>query len=229
MHTPSRHRRRFLRNSGLALAALGSPHASHVAAQMSTSTPAPTSTPTTATTMNPSNNPLGIRRADHVGWTVADLDAVMNFYQRVFGAQLLYRLGPIDAADIPREADGRDWTEAHVRVAGAQLELALLQLPCDLRLELFRYTKPDSATARPLRSNHIGSNHLGMEVDDMDAAAQRLRENGCTVMERIAFDEGPTAGVQFQYAFDPWGNILELVFYADQNKRPGQQPAQPKP
>jgi len=51
-------------------------------------------------------NPLGIRRADHVGWTVAQLGEAIVFYQRVFGAQLLYRLGPIDAADIPREANG---------------------------------------------------------------------------------------------------------------------------
>jgi len=164
-------------------------------------------------------NPLGIRRADHLGWTVADLDAAIDFYQRVFGAQLLYRLGPIDAADIPREPDGRDWTQAHVGVAGAQLELALLKLPCDLRLELFRYTRPGSDTAAPLRCNHIGSNHLGLEVQDMDAAVQHLRENGCTVMERIAFDEGPTAGVQFQYLFDPWGNILELVFYTGRHQR----------
>jgi len=165
--------------------------------------------------MNTSNNPLGIRRADHLGWTVADLDAAIDFYQRVFGARQLYRLGPIDAADIPRGPDGRDWTAAHVGVVGAQLELALLQLPCDLRLELFRYTKPGSSTTLPLRSNHVGSSHLGLEVQDMDAAAQRLRDNGCTVMERIAFDDGPTAGVQFQYAFDPWGNIIELVYYAN--------------
>jgi len=156
------------------------------------------------------SNPLGIRRADHLGWTVADLDPVIDFYQRVFGAQVLVRLGPMDAADLAREPDGRDWTQAHVGVAGAQLELALLQLPCDLKLELLRYAKPGSSTTAPLRSNHIGSNHLGLEVEDMDAAAQWLRDHGCTVMERIA-------GVQYQYAFDPWGNILELVSHPGWN------------
>jgi len=156
-------------------------------------------------------NPLGIRRVDHVGWTVAQLDPVIDFYQRVFGAKMLYRLGPIDAADIPREPDGRDWTQAHVGVENAQLELAFLKLPGDVHLELFRYFRPGSTTTEPLRCNHVGSNHLGIEVADIDAAAQRLRDHGCTVMERIAFDEGPTAGAQFQYLFDPWGNILELV------------------
>lgn len=159
------------------------------------------------------SNPLGIRRIDHVAWTVPELGPVIDFYQRVFGAELLYRLGPIDARDIPRAADGRDWTEAHVAVADARLHLALLRLPGDAKLELFSYERPSSVTAAPLRSNHVGSSHLGLEVDDIDDAAQRLRDAGCTAMERIAFDEGPTAGSQFQYFLDPWQNIVELVVH----------------
>lgn len=158
-------------------------------------------------------NPLGIRRIDHVAWTVAELEPVIAFYQRVFGAQILYRIGPVDAAELPREADGRDWTEAHVGVVGARLELVLLGLPGTIKLELFAYARPASDTTAPVRSNHIGSHHLGIEVEDMEAAAQLLRDNGCTVFERIAFSAGPTAGSQYQYFLDPWQNILELVVH----------------
>src|SRR6218665_3844879 len=129
-------------------------------------------------------NPLGIRRLDHVAWSVAQMAPVIAFYQRVFEAQILYRIGPVDAAQLPRQADGRDWTEAHLGI-----------------------------TSAPLPGNHVGSHHLGIEVDDMAAAAQRLRDNGCTVLERIAFADGPTAGSQFQYFLDPWRNILELVVH----------------
>ena len=169
------------------------------------------STGTTTSTNQP--NPLGIRRIDHVAWTVPDLNAVIDFYQRVIGAQLLYQLGPIDARDMPSDADGRDWTEAHVAVKDGLLSLALLALPGGGKLELFEYQRPASTTTAPLRSNHIGSHHLGFEVEDIDAAAQWLQDNGCTAMQRIAFAEGPTAGSQFQYFLDPWQNIVELVVH----------------
>lgn len=158
-------------------------------------------------------NPLGIRHIDHVSWTVAELEPVVSFYQRVFGAQVLYRLGPFDAAQLPREANGRDWMDAHLGVPGAQLSLIMLGLPGSIRLELFSFAMPASSTTAPLVNNHIGAHHLGLEVDDLDAAAQVLRDNGCTVMERIAFPEGPTAGSQYRYFRDPWQNILELVVH----------------
>src|SRR6218665_1161121 len=158
-------------------------------------------------------NPLGIRRLDHVAWSVAQMEPVIAFYQRVFGAQVLYRIGPAAAANPPRKADGRAWTEAHLSIAGARLDLVLLGLPGGIRLELFRYAEPASATSAPLPGNHVGSHHLGIEVDDMAAAAQRLGEPGCPVLERIAFADGPRAGSQFQYFREPWRNILELVVH----------------
>ena len=44
---------------------------------------------------------------DHVGLTVPDLDAAARFYCDVFGGHELYRLGPFDAAELPRAAGGR--------------------------------------------------------------------------------------------------------------------------
>src|SRR6218665_354893 len=158
-------------------------------------------------------NPLGIRRLDHVAWSVAHMEPVIAFYQRVFGAQVLYRIGPAAPAQLPRQADGRDWTEAHLSIAGARLDLVLLGLPGGIRLELFRYAEPARAPSAPLPRNHVGSHHLGIEVDDMAAAAGWLGDNGCTVLERIAFADGPAAGSQFQYFLDPWRNILELVVH----------------
>ncbi len=57
----------------------------------------------------------GLSHVDHVGLTVPDLDAASKFYCDVIGGYELYRLGPFDAAEMPRMADGRDWTEAHQR------------------------------------------------------------------------------------------------------------------
>ncbi|MEW7850741.1 VOC family protein [Massilia aurea] len=153
---------------------------------------------------------ISFRRIDHVSWTVAAIEPVVEFYSRVFGVTPLYAMGPLDAADIPRDAQGRDWTEAHLGVPGGRLSLAMLQFPDGFRLELFEYGKPAGASTAPLPCNEIGSHHLGIEVDDLEQAASVLLENGCTVYERIALDEGPTAGSSFRYFRDPWGNIFEL-------------------
>lgn len=160
------------------------------------------------------NNPLGISRIDHVSWTVERLDPAVAFYERVFGAQVLYRLGPVHAAQLPDATDGRDWTEAHLGVKGAGLELAMLVLPGGARIEIFEYEKTPDDIRTPATCDQVGSYHLSIEVQDLDAAAQLLRDNGCTVFERIAFPDGPTSGSQFQRFLDPWKNIFELASHA---------------
>lgn len=160
------------------------------------------------------NNPLGISRIDHVSWTVEELEPVVTFYERVFGARVLYRLGPVHATQLPGASDGRDWTEAHLGVKGAGLELAMLALPGGARIEIFEYQKTPGQTGSPATCDRVGSYHLSIEVQDLDAAAQILRDNGCTVFERIAFADGPTSGSQYQRFLDPWKNIFELAAHA---------------
>ena len=77
---------------------------------------------------------------DHVALTVPDLDKAVAFYCEVIGGKELFRLGPFDAAEIPRMPDGRDWTDAHIDVAGARLTLAMLQLGPHMKLEAVRST-----------------------------------------------------------------------------------------
>ena len=84
----------------------------------------------------------GLSHVDHVGLTVPDLDAAVRFYSEVIGGTELYRIGPFDAAEMPKMEDGRDWTEAHINVKGARLNIAMLQVGPNLMLELFQYDAP---------------------------------------------------------------------------------------
>ena len=70
----------------------------------------------------------GLSHVDHVGLTVPELDIAVKFYCDVIGGHELYRLGPFDAVEMPRMADGRDWTEAHIYVAGARLTIAMISI-----------------------------------------------------------------------------------------------------
>lgn len=155
----------------------------------------------------------GLARADHLGVTVPDLEEAVRFYTETIGGVELYRMGPFDAAEIPRGPDGRDWTEAHVNVPGARLRFAVVQLGEGFALELFEYEKPEDAAQEAPRNCDVGGHHLALKVSDLDAAAAFLRERGVRVLETIEVDEGPAAGLRANYFLDPFGNHLELVEY----------------
>lgn len=155
------------------------------------------------------NNPLGMERVHHVSWTVADIDAVVDFYGRVLGARILYRHDAIDAAQLPREPDGRDWTESHLGIPDASLRLAMLELPDGCALELFEYLRPAGKTSAPPAGNHIGGHHLGIQVRSIEAASRVLLDNGCSVLQEIIPPDD--ASIRFRYFTDPWKNIFELV------------------
>ena len=149
--------------------------------------------------------------ADHVSWTVADADAVARFYIDVFGASELFRMGPIDAADIPTMPDGRDWMAAHVNVPGARLTLIMLQLTQTLNFQLVQYDKPEDKNTTLPRNCDAGGHHLGLRVDDVMATAAYLESHGCRAMNVIEISEGPLAGKKNLYLLDPWGHQLEIV------------------
>ena len=149
--------------------------------------------------------------ADHISWTVDDAEVVARFYVDVLGASELWRMGPLDAADLPIMPDGRDWMAAHVNVSGASLRLIMLRLTDTLNLQLAQYDKPiDRGGSKP-RNCDSGGHHLGLRVSNVPAAAAYLVAHGCVAMEPIVITEGPLAGKTNLYVLDPWDHQLELV------------------
>src|SRR5688572_30251677 len=144
---------------------------------------------------------------DHVSRTVPDLQAAIAFYTDAFGASVLFQIGPLDAADMPVGADGKDWMETHVGVKGAKLTLAMLQLAPNLKVQLIQYDKPADRKQVMPRNCDLGGHHVALLVEDIDAAAAWLKQKGCTVLEAIAMD----AGKKNIYVADPWGHQFELV------------------
>jgi glyoxylase I family protein len=135
----------------------------------------------------------------------------------VIGGVELYRIGPFDAAELPRMPDGRDWTEAHINVAGARLTIAMLQLGPNIMLELFQYDRPMDRNTAPPRNCDRGGHHIALKVADLGKAKEYLAGKGCRVMAGpIELNEGPCAGLKVNYFLDPWGNQLELVQYERQ-------------
>lgn len=149
--------------------------------------------------------------ADHVSFTVPDLEAAIAFYVDVFGAEELFRFGPIDADEIPRDDEGRDFMETHVGIPGARLALAMLRLTDNLNLQLVKYDKPAGRRTDRPRHCDAGGHHLALRVDDVEKASAYLEARGCEVQQIIAIEAGPLAGKKNLYVRDPFGNPLEIV------------------
>lgn len=154
---------------------------------------------------------LSCKGVDHISLTVEQVEAVTDFYVRVFNATVLYRLGPMEFGEME---DGNDWSDAHINVHDARIKIVMLKLSSDLNLELFEYIKPVSANKIPSNNADVGARHVCFEVDDIEAAIAYLEDNGCRALKGpILMTEGPCPPSKSWYVLDPFNHQLELVEY----------------
>ncbi len=150
----------------------------------------------------------GLRGADHIGFTVPDLEEAERFLVDVLGAVRVYTLGS-------RRADD-DWMTrqlgVHPRTAIA--EIRFYRLGNGTNLEVFAYDAADGQ-APPPRNSDIGGHHLALYVDDLDTAVSYLREAGVEVMGEPVTSAGASAGQRWIYFRAPWGMQFELVSFPD--------------
>ena len=148
----------------------------------------------------------GARNVHHVAYTVPDLDQAVDFFVKVIGADVLYR---IDKVEDPTG----DWMTRQLNVhPRARARIAMLRLGPVTNLELFEYTAPDQNRILPKNSDH-GGHHLAFHVEDVDAAVAYLRlVPGVKILgEPQTITEGPIAGDRWVYFVSPWGMQLEVL------------------
>ena len=125
--------------------------------------------------------PDRLPRIAHIGIAVADLDAILPFYQEVLGMPRV----PLD------DADG-------ARIAGLQAGESLV--------ELLEARSPDSPIGKFVAKRGPGIHHVCFAVHDLDASIERCRQRGLRLIDdtprlgaegkRIAFlHPSATAGV----------------------------------
>lgn len=144
---------------------------------------------------------------DHIGLTVPNVETATEFFQELFGAEVLFDVGPFEHAD--------DWMRAHLGVdPRAKIKvLRMLKLAHGPCLELFEYEAPAQQRNVPANSD-IGGHHLAFYVENMDKAVAALRGRGVEVMgEPTVIKDGPSEGLSWVYVRAPWGLQLELVSY----------------
>src|SRR5215217_5793947 len=104
---------------------------------------------------------IGLLRIDHVGIAVADLDAAIEFYGRVFGMRCVH-------------------TEENQEQGVREAMLAIG--PGADRLQLLAPLRPDSTIAKFLDRNGPGVQQVAYTVADIELTCAALREQGVRLL-----------------------------------------------
>jgi catechol 2,3-dioxygenase-like lactoylglutathione lyase family enzyme len=127
---------------------------------------------------------------DHIGLSVADLDAQVAWYCEAFGLteSTPFEIAPLQLRGTFLVGDG-----------GLAIELL------ERRGSAPGLQAPDQATALLTR----GYGHICLRVDDVDLLHERLLAAGAG--ERMAPQAAPEPGVRMSFIADPEGNLIELL------------------
>jgi len=137
-----------------------------------------------------------VRRFDHIGVTVADLDVVTAFF-----------------VALGLDVEGRTFVEGEFldTVSGipdSRTEVVMLKSPDGGRLELARFVRPDSVPGSPAAmANELGLRNVSFEVNDLQAAVDWAATEGYGLVGGIGEYEGTW---RMAYVRGPEGIIVSL-------------------
>lgn len=138
-----------------------------------------------------------VQRFDHIGITVADLDAATAFFV---------------ALGLEVEGTGTvegEFVETVCGIPGAHCEIAMLRPPGGgSRLELATFLAPGHVAGSPAAmANEIGLRNVSFEVADLDAAVEAVAADGYGLIGGIGEYEN---SVRMAYVRGPEGIIVSL-------------------
>jgi catechol 2,3-dioxygenase-like lactoylglutathione lyase family enzyme len=138
-----------------------------------------------------------VQRFDHIGITVADLEAATAFF---------VRLG------LEVEGTGSvqgEFAETVCGIPGTHCEIAMLRPPDGgSRLELARFVTPDHVPGSPTAmANEVGLRNVSFQVGDLQAALDEVAADGYGLVGGIGEYEN---SVRMAYVRGPEGIIVSL-------------------
>ena len=138
-------------------------------------------------------------RLDHVGVSVADLDAAIAWYGAALGL-------------VP---------EFEFALPQFEFRAVVLVAPGGYRVELIerRGSVPGPERPNPIEAANVrGFGHLCLDVPDVDASFAALLSVGAA--ERMSPRPSPEPKIRMAYVADPEGNLIELIDRTAARARP---------
>jgi catechol 2,3-dioxygenase-like lactoylglutathione lyase family enzyme len=139
-----------------------------------------------------------VRRLDHTGITVDDLQESITLWRDVLGFEL------VTTFDM-----GGGFLPDLVGVPGAQGSAAVLAKG-GYKIELLQYRAPDDRQHYRPRPCDVGSVHVALEVTDITAVVDACRARGVLLAGPIMGGDGAGGGTRMAYLHTPDGVTLEL-------------------
>lgn len=137
-----------------------------------------------------------VRRFDHIGITVADLDAATAFF-----------------VGLGLEVEGTgsvqgEFVETVCGIPGAHCRIVMLTSPGGARLELSSFVTPDhvQGSLQPM-ANEVGLRNVSFEVGDLQAAVDAVAADGYGLVGGVGTYED---SVRMAYVRGPEGIIVSL-------------------
>ncbi|GAA3766646.1 methylmalonyl-CoA epimerase [Micromonospora maritima] len=135
---------------------------------------------------------IGLRRIDHVGIAVADLDAAIDFYQRTFGMRCVHT-----------ETNTEQGVREAMLAVGPDASGGMVQLLAPL--------SPDTTIGKFLDKRGPGIQQVAYTVADIDVACAALRERGVRLLYEAPRRGTSDSRVNFVHPKDAGGVLIELV------------------
>ena len=130
---------------------------------------------------------MELKRVDHVGIAVENLDESVKFYE-----------------SLGFKASGYEV------VAEQKVKVAFL--PCgDSELELLESTEPDGPIARFIEKNGPGIQHIAIRVDDIDKALEELKAKEVRLIDQVPRYGAGNERIAFVHPKATGGVLLELT------------------
>jgi glyoxylase I family protein len=148
----------------------------------------------------------GLRGAEHIGFTVPDIEQAHDFFVNIIGCDFVYSLGPWTKDD--------NWFADHLNIHPRSVlkELRFYRCAFGPNFEVFEYESPDQNSVQPKNSD-VGGHHIAFYVDDLDAAVTYLTDKGVEILSTPTASAGASEGQRWVYFMSPWGMQFELVSY----------------
>ncbi|AKU18480.1 VOC family protein [Luteipulveratus mongoliensis] len=140
-----------------------------------------------------------IKRFDHIGITVADLDAATAFFVKL-GLEI-EGTGSVEG----------EFVETVCGIPGAVCDITMLKSPDGARLEVASFVTPDQVPGSPnAMANEVALRNVSFEVEDLQAAVDAVAEDGYGLVAGLGEFQGT---VKMAYVRGPEGIVVSLFEY----------------
>jgi catechol 2,3-dioxygenase-like lactoylglutathione lyase family enzyme len=143
--------------------------------------------------------------ADHTGITVSNLERSLAFWRDILGFEFSHSAH--QKGEMAEQITG---------VKGAELKLAVVKSPGGHKIELLEYLAPKDRKHLDPRPCDVGSVHIALTVDNLDAVLNQISAAGWRAAGKPqTLTTGPNAGKRVVYVRDPDGTTIELMQVPD--------------